>query len=50
MPQVKQQIIEMALNGSGIRDMARVLEISPCTVFMELKKKSPALSRSTSRC
>ena len=36
---VKHQIIEMALNGSGIRDTARVLEISPTTVINELKKR-----------
>jgi transposase-like protein len=29
----------MALNGSGIRDTARVLKISPTTVINELKKK-----------
>jgi transposase-like protein len=28
-PKVKAQIVEMALNGSGIRDTARVLKISP---------------------
>jgi insertion element IS1 protein InsB len=28
----------MALNGSGIRDTARVLKISPTTVINELKK------------
>ena len=39
-PKVKNQIIEMALNGSGIRDTARVLEISPTTVISELKKRS----------
>ena len=33
--EVKQQIIEMALNGSGIRDTARVLEISRTTVINE---------------
>ena len=38
-PEVKEQIIEMALNGSGIRDTARVLRISPTTVISELKKK-----------
>lgn len=36
----KEQIIEMALNGSGIRDTARVLKISPTTVLSELKKKN----------
>jgi transposase-like protein len=40
-PAIKEQIIDMALNGSGIRDTARVLKISPTTVLKELKKKSP---------
>jgi insertion element IS1 protein InsB len=39
MPQVKQQMVEMALNGSGIRDTARVLGVSPTTVTTTLKKK-----------
>jgi transposase-like protein len=39
LPHVKEQIIDMALNGSGIRDTARVLQISPTTVINELKKK-----------
>ena len=30
----------MALNGSGIRDTARVLKISPSTVIETLKKAS----------
>ena len=34
-PEVKQQIIEMAMNASGIRDTARVLYISPTTVLKE---------------
>ncbi len=33
VPEVKKQIIDMALNGSRIRDTARVLEISPTTVI-----------------
>src|SRR5512139_3669724 len=40
LPEVKKPIIDMALNGSGIRDTARVLEISPNTVISELKKES----------
>lgn len=40
LPSVKQQIGDMALNGSGIRDTARVLKISPTTVIEELKKSS----------
>jgi transposase-like protein len=38
LPQIKEQILDMALNGSGIRDTARVLKISPTTVINELKK------------
>jgi len=41
--EVKQQLIEMALNRSGIRDTARVLEISPPTVINELKKRASSL-------
>jgi transposase-like protein len=37
---VKQQICDMAMNGSGIRDTARVLKISPTTVIEALKKRS----------
>ncbi len=47
IPTIKKQITEMALNGSGIRDTARVLHISPSTVISELKKKNPVSSRST---
>ena len=47
---VKDQIIDMAVNGSGIRDTARVLKISPTTVINELKKKNRASTRSTVRC
>ena len=36
---VKQQIVDMALNASGIRDTTRVLHVSPTTVMKELKKK-----------
>lgn len=39
LPEIKNQIIEMALNGSGIRDTSRVLGISQNTVINELKKK-----------
>jgi transposase-like protein len=33
LPNIKQQISDMAMNGSGIRDAARVLKISPTTVI-----------------
>jgi transposase-like protein len=39
LPAVKQQVLELSLNGSGIRDTARVLQISPTTVSQELKKR-----------
>ena len=39
LPEVKRQIVDMALNGSGIRDTARVLGVSPMTVMSALKKK-----------
>lgn len=38
---VLHQIVEMTLNGSGVRDIARVLHVSPATVIRELKKKRP---------
>lgn len=38
---VKHQIIEMTLNGSGVRDIARVLYVSPATVIREFKKNRP---------
>jgi transposase-like protein len=44
-PGVKQQIIAMAMNTSGIRDTARVLHVSPTTVIKALKKKSRSRSR-----
>jgi transposase-like protein len=44
LPAVQQQITDMAMNGSGIRNTARVLGISPTTVIEQLKKKSWAES------
>jgi insertion element IS1 protein InsB len=38
LKEVKQQISDMALNGSGIRDTARVLKMSTTTVIDTLKK------------
>ena len=42
---VKTQIVDMALNGSGIRDTARVLKVSPTTVIETLKKRTRAAIR-----
>jgi len=50
LPHVKQQIVDMALNSSGIRDTARVLGISKDTVMSALKKRKVSLSLSTKRC
>jgi transposase-like protein len=36
---IKDQIVDMAMNASGIRDTARVLHVSPTTVIKELKKR-----------
>jgi transposase-like protein len=38
-PAVKQQIVEMALKASGMRDTARVWHVSTNTVMTELKKR-----------
>ena len=35
---IKEQIVDMALNGSGVRDTARVLSIAIGTVITTLKK------------
>jgi transposase-like protein len=44
-PAIKEQIVDMSLNGSGIRDTARVLHISPTTVINTLKKRTCAHHR-----
>lgn len=49
LPEVKQQIIDMALNGSGVRDTGRVLGISKDTVVSTLKKRKASLNASTPR-
>jgi transposase-like protein len=38
-------MVEMALNGSGIRHTARVLGVSPTTVMTTRKKKRRRSSR-----
>ena len=44
-PEGKQQIADMAMNASGMRDTARVLHVSPTTVITELKKRHLPSSR-----
>jgi transposase-like protein len=46
-PGVKQQIIDMALNGSGTRDTGRVLGVSKDTVTSVLKKQQNSPNKST---
>jgi len=43
LPEVKNLIIDMSLNASGVRDTARSLHMSTNTVLSELKKQEPAL-------
>lgn len=38
-PEIKAKIIQMAVNGSGVRDTARTLKISQNTVSSHIKKK-----------
>jgi len=37
LPEVNQQMSDIAMNGSGIQNIDRVLKISPTTVIEELK-------------
>ena len=39
VPGVREKIIDMAMNGSGVRDTGRVLGISKDTVTSILKKR-----------
>ena len=39
IPGMKERIVNMAINGSGIRDTARVLSVSIQTVITTVKKK-----------
>jgi transposase-like protein len=45
LPAVKRQIVDMALTGSGIRDTARVLGVSPMTVMSTYKIKRRRFTR-----
>lgn len=46
-PGVKEQITELTLNGSGVRDIGRILGISPNTVVSDLKKNAQCESLCT---
>jgi insertion element IS1 protein InsB len=45
IPEIHRQVVDMALNGSGLRDTARVLRLSPTTVIAVLKKSPRAATR-----
>jgi transposase-like protein len=49
-PGIKTQLVDMAINGSGIRDTARVLGIDKNTVINTLKKSRMASCKSTPDC
>ncbi len=43
IPGLKEEIIDMTLNASGIRDISRVKKISPETVMNEIKKQETSI-------
>ena len=49
LPAVKQPIVDMTLNGSGVRDIVRVLLVSSATVIDVLKKKEPVVKQVNAR-
>ena len=49
LPAVRQQIVDMTLNGRGVRDIVRVLRVSSATVIDVLKKKEPAVKQVNER-
>ena len=42
-PETKKMVVKMSVNGSGIRDISRVLGISQNTVIAVLKKQKKSL-------
>jgi insertion element IS1 protein InsB len=50
LPAIKAPMLDRALNGSGIRETARVLGSRTDTVLNELKKKSQHCSRASGPC
>jgi transposase-like protein len=39
LPEVKRQIVDLTLHGSGVRDLVRVLGVSSATGIATLKKR-----------
>ena len=46
-PGTHERIVSLTMNGSGVRDIGRVLEISPTTVIAHLKNSRPQLLRNS---
>jgi transposase-like protein len=44
-PQVRQLVVPMSLNGSGIRDISTVLRLSPNTVLKVLRRHAAQVGR-----
>src|SRR2546423_7710687 len=49
LPAVKQQILDLTLKCSGVRDIVRVLRVSSATVIDVLKKKEPTIKQVNER-
>lgn len=45
MPSIRQLVLPMTMNASGIRDIARVLRISPNTVLALIKTAASAVAK-----
>ena len=45
LPEVKRYMVDMTLNGSGVRDIVRVLGVSSATVIDPLKKTHQSSSQ-----
>jgi transposase len=50
LPAIKQRIVDLTLDGCGVRDIVRVLRVSSATVIHTLKKRPLVCTGSTSRC
>ena len=46
---VKQRLVDRAFHGSGSRETARVLGVSPTTVIDTIKKKEPLIQQTNAR-
>jgi transposase len=49
LPAIKQRIVDLTLNGCGVRDIVRVLGVSSAAVVNPLKKRPQASHRSTGK-